>query len=126
MLEAEDAKNKIFVRKSGPPHIVGFPVGAFRRTSDEFEKGQRARVALVSDMHEEAERILLAMYAPAGVLINAEIEILQFRGDTGPCLTPALADKSEPAQDGQEGLMTACTRRFKKPRMRRPQCEPRA
>src|SRR5688572_12212345 len=81
-------------------HIVGFPVGAFRRTSDEFEKGQRARVALVSDMHEEAERILLAMYAPAGVLINAEIENLQFRGDTGPCLTPALADKSEPAQDG--------------------------
>ena len=55
-----------------------------------------------SDMHEEAERILLATYAPAGVLIDAEIEILQFRGDTGPCLTPALADKSEPAQDGRK------------------------
>ena len=40
-------------------------------------------------MHREADRILLARYAPPGVLVNADLEILQFRGDTGPYLAPA-------------------------------------
>src|SRR5207244_7129220 len=32
---------------------------------------------------------LLARYAPPGVLLNEALEVLQFRGDTGPYLTPA-------------------------------------
>jgi hypothetical protein len=61
LFEAEDPEEKIFIRKSGPTHMIGFPVGTSRPTSDEFERSQReARVALVSNMHKEAERILLA------------------------------------------------------------------
>jgi len=37
---------------------------------------------------KEADRILLARYSPAGVLINAEMDILQFRGSTGAYLEP--------------------------------------
>src|SRR5262249_26389472 len=40
-------------------------------------------------MQKEADRILLTRYAPAGVLINADLEILQFRGETSPYLAPA-------------------------------------
>jgi two-component system CheB/CheR fusion protein len=36
----------------------------------------------------EADRALLAAYAPAGVLINEAAEVLQFRGHTGPYLEP--------------------------------------
>jgi two-component system CheB/CheR fusion protein len=40
-------------------------------------------------VQKEADRILLARYVPPSVLVNAELEILQFRGDTGPYLSPA-------------------------------------
>jgi len=38
---------------------------------------------------KEADRILLNHYVPAGVLINDQMEILQFRGDTGRYLVPS-------------------------------------
>lgn len=41
------------------------------------------------DLHKEADRIVWNKYAPAGVIINSDLEIIQFRGDTGPYLSPA-------------------------------------
>ncbi len=35
------------------------------------------------DVHKEADRAILNYYAPASVLVNERMEILQFRGDTG-------------------------------------------
>src|SRR5947207_15011522 len=37
----------------------------------------------------EADRLLLARFAPACVLVNQALTILQFRGQTGPYLEPA-------------------------------------
>ena len=37
----------------------------------------------------EADRLLLARFAPACVLVNQALTILQFRGHTGPYLEPA-------------------------------------
>ncbi len=34
------------------------------------------------NLFREADRILMARYIPAGVLINSDLEILQFRGRT--------------------------------------------
>jgi len=42
-----------------------------------------------ADVQKEADRILLARYVPPSVLVNADLEILRFRGDTGPYLAPA-------------------------------------
>ena len=42
-----------------------------------------------SDLHREADRIVWNKYAPAGVIINSDLEILQFWGDTSPYLSPA-------------------------------------
>ena len=39
----------------------------------------------------EADRLLLARFAPACVLVNQALTILQFRGQTGPYLEPAEA-----------------------------------
>ena len=41
------------------------------------------------NLAKEADRILLNKYVPPGVMINADLDIQQFRGDTGPYLAPA-------------------------------------
>jgi two-component system CheB/CheR fusion protein len=42
-----------------------------------------------SESLREAERILLSRYTPPAVVVNENLDIVQFRGDTGPYLTPA-------------------------------------
>ena len=39
-----------------------------------------------ADAQREADRIILARYAPASALINEEMLVLQLRGDTSPYL----------------------------------------
>ena len=41
-----------------------------------------------SDAQREADRLMLAKYAPAGVVVNADFEIIQFRGSTSRYLEP--------------------------------------
>jgi two-component system, chemotaxis family, CheB/CheR fusion protein len=41
------------------------------------------------DAQKEADRLLLARYAPPGVVVTAELDIVQFRGDTSAYLMPA-------------------------------------
>ena len=41
------------------------------------------------DLQQEADRIVWNKYAPPGVIINSDLEILQFRGETSPYLAPA-------------------------------------
>lgn len=41
------------------------------------------------EVYKEADRIILNQYTPVGVVVNTDLEILQFRGQTGPYLEPA-------------------------------------
>jgi two-component system CheB/CheR fusion protein len=45
-------------------------------------------------VQKHADRILLARYAPAGILVDELLNILQFRGDTAPYLAPASGPPS--------------------------------
>ena len=90
LFDVEDVHNKIFVRRPGVsapgfsfrPAIGGARVDPFLRTAP-----APLEVPL-PDLPKEAERILLAKYVPPGVVISAAMEIVQFRGDTGPYLAP--------------------------------------
>ena len=42
----------------------------------------------------EANRAILARYAPPGVIVDADFQIVQFRGQTGPYLEPAPGEAS--------------------------------
>ncbi|MBD2110071.1 chemotaxis protein CheB [Nodosilinea sp. FACHB-13] len=42
-----------------------------------------------TDLYDLANQTVLARYGPVGVLVNDRLEILQFRGQTGPYLEPA-------------------------------------
>src|SRR5262245_714903 len=46
------------------------------------------------DVLREADRVVMSRYAPASVLINDDLEILQFRGRTGAYLEPAQGQAS--------------------------------
>jgi two-component system CheB/CheR fusion protein len=89
LFEAEDAKHKIYIKRPGSaPGHGHFPV----------QHGGAARSPLLpitprasesTDLHREADRVLSAKFAPPGVLVSADLDILQFRGDTGPYLAPS-------------------------------------
>ncbi|HTN83915.1 MAG TPA: CheR family methyltransferase, partial [Sorangium sp.] len=45
-------------------------------------------------VRKEADAIVMAHHAPAGVVVDEDMQILQFRGKTGPYLEPAPGDAS--------------------------------
>lgn len=47
-----------------------------------------------ADWQREADRVALGQYVPPGVLVNENLDILQFRGQTGPYLAPAPGEPS--------------------------------
>src|SRR5438094_7179762 len=54
----------------------------------------------------EADRLMVNQFAPASVLINAELQILQFRGATGAWLQPPTGKASfDVLKMAREGLM---------------------
>ena len=54
----------------------------------------RDLAAGVPDLVREADRLVLARYAPAGVIIDETMNILHFRGQTGAFLEPAPGEAS--------------------------------
>lgn len=56
---------------------------------------QRPEVARPPGLGRYLDRLLLTRYAPAGVLINEEMQILEFRGQTGAYLELAPGDPSD-------------------------------
>jgi two-component system CheB/CheR fusion protein len=45
-------------------------------------------------MQSEVNRVILDRYAPAGVVVDNDLQIVQFRGQTGPYLEPAPGEAS--------------------------------
>jgi len=86
-----DARNRIFSKKATsatrpldfPPYLV--PEGTVRYS--DREPGLPAWSGL--DVQREADRIVLARYAPAGVVVDELMRVVQFRGRTGAYLEPA-------------------------------------
>jgi two-component system, chemotaxis family, CheB/CheR fusion protein len=89
-----DPKYKIFIKKMSPhPPQVNFGASVYHRggmpgAARNFE----ADINL--DVQKEADRIILNRYAPAGVIINEDFQIVQFRGRTGRYLEPAPGQAS--------------------------------
>ena len=52
-------------------------------TSDIASKGKKI------DIEKEADSIVLSKHAPAGLIVNNDFAIIQFRGDVSPYLQPA-------------------------------------
>jgi two-component system CheB/CheR fusion protein len=88
LFEIVDAKSKIYSRKSGASAPAARPPRASSRAAPVRERAPEFSVAPAGDPQREADRILLQRFAPAGVLVDPELEIRHFRGDVGPYLAP--------------------------------------
>jgi len=109
LFEVEDAKHKIYVKRPGPSRL---PIGIGARERDALQRiaeaPARARIDVGLDLQKEADRILIARYAPAGVLVDDSLEVVHFRGDTSPYLVPAPGKASlNLMKMAREGLLVA-------------------
>jgi two-component system CheB/CheR fusion protein len=92
LFEMADKKQKIYRKKFvSTPVIFGFSMGAERDMEGlEAPAAPPPRQSEASkappELNREADRLLLARYAPPAVVINDQLEILQTRGRTGPFL----------------------------------------
>src|SRR5262245_55452850 len=96
LFEPEGKKHRFYARKlaTGRPRLY-YPTGAQAReqTPEKYAVRQAAMARVGAavtrdevDAQREADRIILARYAPASALINEEMSVLQLRGDTSPYL----------------------------------------
>src|SRR4051812_49148333 len=106
---AIDKANKIFGRTPLPSRL------RFARPAngDAFAAQALERVALEQrrstlDVTRYVDRLVLAKYAPAGVIVNEAMEVLQFRGRTGPFLEPAAGEpQNNVLKMARPGLLSA-------------------
>jgi two-component system CheB/CheR fusion protein len=87
-----DKKNRIYKSKITTSSRVSFNFVKSTHVSDSTNLAKRNEVSAVPaeiNLEQLADQVVLSRYAPAGVMINAELEILQFRGHTSPYLEPS-------------------------------------
>ena len=89
-----DKKHMIYTRRpvdgrhsfgTGEASGSALPAGAPDRT---------LAAARTAEIQREADRIVMSRYVPAGVVVDEEMDIIQFRGRTGPYLEPRSGSAS--------------------------------
>lgn len=84
LFDVLDAQSKIYARKATVPrlpldvHFGGALSGAFFNSAEHSSSGL--------EIQKRLDRVIQSKYSPDAVLINAEFNILQFRGHTTPYL----------------------------------------
>ena len=87
--ESIDSKWKIFKRKEGIiDRVIDTSLNKNYEPKQRPEKDMKDTSFLTTDIQSLAERVMLDEYAPSGVLINKNYEILHFIGDTEKYLSP--------------------------------------
>jgi two-component system CheB/CheR fusion protein len=96
LFDLADKHLRIYTRKAVPPGggidlggRTGAPYSRAREASENEEAVMEADSA-----QREADRLLLARFAPASLLVDEALNILQFRGETGPYLEHASGPPS--------------------------------
>jgi two-component system CheB/CheR fusion protein len=122
LFQTVDRKHKIYCRKTAATPRLHLPVrkepgdakramirSKARRAGDgqppvppEEPDGLRGEITA----QREADRLMVNQFAPPGVLVNAELQVLQFRGSTAAWLEPPMGKASfDVLKMAREGLM---------------------
>ncbi|MGH7943200.1 MAG: chemotaxis protein CheB, partial [Limisphaerales bacterium] len=94
MFAVTDRKYKIFSKKGAAIRPFSHFTAEDLKPGTLAARGRTAYSPGPSDFQKEADRILLGRYAPAAVLVNGNLEVLQFRGRTSPYLEPPAGPAS--------------------------------
>ncbi|MBO0888596.1 hypothetical protein J2P12_05790, partial [Candidatus Bathyarchaeota archaeon] len=90
MFKSVDRKRKIYEKKEVPALLAPAllePTVATLGTKQ--RQAGKTVVTPEAEISREADRILLGKYSPSSVIINNDMEVIQFRGRTGLFLEPA-------------------------------------
>ena len=98
LFEAVDRGHRIYAKKQATVRHHPLPVPEQRLQSTAATRRTSPPAPQARDFQKEADRILLGRYAPPGVLVDDNFEILQFRGRIGAYLEP-------PAGEPTHGLL---------------------
>ena len=96
LFEVVDKSNKIFTKKmTSNSRTLTLP--AFQPTTLQSDPGisnqkQDGGRNFTNILQREADRVILSQYSPPGVVVNDDLDIIQFRGKTAPFLEPASGD----------------------------------
>jgi two-component system CheB/CheR fusion protein len=95
LFDQADKKSRIFYKRQAPSRV------AFTAASQRAAAGARAAARPAAavrdwetDVQKAAERMLLARYAPAGVIVAEDLSVLHFRGHVSRYLEPATGKAS--------------------------------
>jgi two-component system CheB/CheR fusion protein len=91
LFDPADKKHKIFVKRGVATRLqYDFTANRYPRdTVIPAAPTEHRAISAAADLQHEADRTILKMFAPPGVIIGENMEILQFRGDIGPYLEPS-------------------------------------
>jgi two-component system CheB/CheR fusion protein len=105
LFDVVDFSHRLYVKKE--PAMRQYPhFSNYQCPTAAGIPGVLAPTVTAADWQREADRTLLGLYAPAGVLVNNNLDILQFRGRTGPYLEPAPGEPSHNLlRMAREGLL---------------------
>jgi two-component system, chemotaxis family, CheB/CheR fusion protein len=84
-----EPRHKIYAKRSvarKPYRSFARIHGAYRAAAGTVSSEIAAPAHGAADLSRDADRVLLSKYRPAGVLVDAGLEVLEIRGDTAPFL----------------------------------------
>ncbi len=88
LFELVDKKNRIYKGKITTSRM-NFNFIKSRQMNELVNREPRIEKTEETNLELLADQVILSRYAPAGVIINSDLEILQFRGQTSPYLEPS-------------------------------------
>jgi len=113
-----DKKQRIYARKPGPSAHLGLGVIDGGRIATPTRQEEKDAGWSAAAIEQEVDRLILRRYAPAGVVVNADMEIVQVRGKTGSYLeaTPGAASLNlfRMAREGLPSALRQAVRRASK------------
>jgi two-component system CheB/CheR fusion protein len=111
LFETVDRKHKIFAKKPGPTPIKVLPAVQQRprakaRLPIPAQPSLPATMSTELSAQREADRLMVNEFAPPGVIVDADLQIVQFRGGTAQYLAPPRGKASfDVLKMAREGLM---------------------
>lgn len=87
LFEVFDAQAKIYTRRSVPSRLNFDFIASYYPRERELEQRQGFSATLNrANLQQWADQIVISRFGPAGAIVNEQLEIMQFRGDTSPYL----------------------------------------
>jgi two-component system CheB/CheR fusion protein len=86
-------EDKLYTKRKTAAAVHFSSLGRRKEPKDQLGRERQdrigdARTAKGSELDQEAERLLLHRHVPASMVVNQDLEVLRFRGETAPYLAP--------------------------------------